>query len=271
MMNKLSFIGTGNLASAMLKGVVEAKLVLPENIYIYEVDSNKTKFLRETYGVNIAENCKSAAESTDVTVVAVKPKDVSGVLSQIKDVCRFIISTAAGVEVSVLSSMLESECSVFRIMPNINAAVGMAMTAFCCNENATDKQISFVSDFCSSFGEYMRLDEKLFSAFTALAGSSPAFVYEFINDLAFAGVKNGLTRADALKIAIQTVSGSAESVKQLGVHPCELTDRVCSPAGTTAAGVAALRKNGFDNAVIKAVDKTVERDLEMKKYDCKTF
>ena len=264
-MNKLSFIGTGNLASAMLKGVVEAKLVLPENIYIYDVDSQKTEYLSNLYGVNIADDCPSAAKSADVTVVAVKPKDISGVLSQIKDSCGFIISTAAGVEVSYLTSQLDSSCSVFRIMPNINAAVGMAMTAFCFNENATAEQIAFVADYCSSFGECMNLDEKLFSAFTALAGSAPAFVYEFINDLAFAGVKNGLSRSDALKIAIQTVSGSAEAVKQLGVHPCELTDRVCSPAGTTAAGVAALRKNGFDNAVIKAIDKTVERDIEMKK------
>ena len=264
-MNKLSFIGTGNLASAMLKGVVEAKLVLPENIFIYDVDSNKTEYLSNLYGVNIADDCSSAAKSADVTVVAVKPKDISGVLSQIKDSCGFVISTAAGVEVSYLSSQLDSSCSVFRIMPNINAAVGMAMTAFCFNKNATAEQIAFVSDYCSSFGECMNLDEKLFSAFTALAGSAPAFVYEFINDLAFAGVKNGLSRSDALKIAIQTVSGSAEAVKQLGVHPCELTDRVCSPAGTTAAGVAALRKNGFDNAVIKAIDKTVERDIEMKK------
>lgn len=265
MMNKLSFIGTGNLASAMLKGVVEAELVLPENIYIYDIDSSKTKRLSETYGVNTADDCVSAAKSADVTVVAVKPKDIADVLVQIKDYCSFVISTAAGTDVSFLSSNLDSACSVFRIMPNINAAVGMAMTAFCFNENATDEQISFVRCFCSSFGDCMSLDEKLFSVFTALAGSAPAFVYEFINDLAFAGVKNGLTRSDALKIAVQTVSGSAQAVKQLGVHPCELTDRVCSPAGTTAEGIAALRKNGFDNAVIKAIDKTVEKDLQMKK------
>ena len=264
-MAKLSFIGTGNLASAMLKGVVEAKLVLPENIFIFDVDSNKTDSLSNIYGVNVAKDCKSCAESADITVVAVKPKDISHVLEQIKDFTNSVISTAAGVEVSYLSANLKPECSVFRIMPNINAAVGMAMTAYCFNCNATEEQITFVSAFCSSFGECMQLDEKLFSVFTALAGSAPAFVYEFINDLAFAGVKNGLSRNDALKIAVQTVSGSAQAVKELGVHPCELTDRVCSPAGTTAAGVAALRKNGFDNAVIKAIDKTVARDIEMKK------
>ncbi|MBQ8944198.1 MAG: pyrroline-5-carboxylate reductase [Clostridia bacterium] len=264
-MKKISFVGTGNLASAILKGVVEASLTAPENIFVFDIDKNKTARLNSIYGVNVAENCKSAAENADAVVVAVKPKDVVEVLDVIKPYSSFVISTVAGVDVSSLYSHLDNSCVVFRIMPNINAAVGMAMTAFCCNSNATDEQKSFVERFCLCFGDCMKLDEKLFSVFTALAGSAPAFVYEFINDLAFAGVKNGLSKNDALKIAVQTVLGSAQAVKTLNVHPCELTDRVCSPSGTTVEGVAALREFGFDNAVITAIDRTVEKDIKMKK------
>ncbi|MBQ4245430.1 MAG: pyrroline-5-carboxylate reductase [Clostridia bacterium] len=263
-MNKISFIGVGNLASAMLKGVVESGLAEPENIIIFDIDKSKTVALNVQYGVNVASSAVEAAAAGDVSVVAVKPKDIDGVLGEISSGASFVISTAAGVELSSLKANLRDDCAVARIMPNINASVGKAMTAYCVSPETTAEQISFLNDFCQSFGKCISLEEKYFPVFTAVAGSAPAFVYEFINDLAFGAVKNGLPKSTALEIAAQTVLGSAQMIIESGVHPCELTDRVCSPAGTTVEGVAALREFGFDNAVIKAVDYTVNKDKKLK-------
>lgn len=267
-MKTLGFIGTGNLASAIIKGVAEARLVAPENIRIYDIDSAKTAALAERFGVIVAADpCEAAA--CEAAVCAVKPKDMGVLLFSISETVRekgtLVISTAAGKPLADLTADLYADAPVVRIMPNINAAVGAAMTAYCATSAVTEEQTAFVADFCNCFGECVRLEERLFSAFTAVAGSAPAFVYDFIDDLAFAGVKNGLPRDLALKIAAQTVLGSAKAVAEMGLHPAELTDRVCSPAGTTVEGVAALRELGFDNAVITAVDRTVQKDMAMQK------
>lgn len=267
-MKTLGFIGTGNLASAIIKGVVKAKLVAPENILIYDIDSAKTEALSSAFGVKTADDpCKAA--SCEAVVCAVKPKDMSGLLGSIaaavKAAGSLVISTAAGKPLAELTAGLFEGAAVVRIMPNINAAVGEAMTAFCATAAVSGEQLAFVQAFCGCFGQCVQLEEKQFSAFTAVAGSAPAFVYDFIDDLAFAGVKNGLPRDMALRIAAQTVLGSAKAVAEMGLHPAELTDRVCSPAGTTVEGVAALRELGFDNAVITAVDRTVQKDKDMQK------
>lgn len=264
-MKKIAFIGTGNLASSIIKGVLSSGLTPSENIFIFDVDYSKSSALGLSFSLNVCKSAADAAMQADVCVVAVKPDCIKSALDSISSSTEFVISTAAGVDISTIKSCLSDNAVAVRIMPNINAAVGMAMTAFCSTENITVEQEQFVFDFCSSFGECMKLDEKHFGTFTAVAGSAPAFVYEFINDLAFAGVKNGLTRADALNISVQTVLGSATAVKNMKLHPSELTDMVCSPAGTTVEGVSALREFGFDNAIIKAVDRTVIKDKALKK------
>lgn len=268
-MKKIGFIGTGNLASAILRGVVAAKVAAADDIYIFDVDSSKTQALSAELGVNTAAGAQEVAGGCDAVVCAVKPNDTEALLRSIANSVRgnstLVISTAAGKELSSLVEGLYDGAAVVRIMPNINAAVGMSMTAYCATQGVSAEQLNFVERFCRAFGSAVALEEKHFSAFTAVAGSAPAFVYEFINDLAFAGVKNGLTKQAALEIAAQTVLGSAQTVLKSGLHPSVLTDRVCSPGGTTVEGVAALRELGFDGAVIAAVDRTVAKDAAMKK------
>lgn len=266
-MKTIGFIGTGNIASAILKGVVNAGITPNENIFIFDVDTSKTDLLNKQYGVSVAATAPKAA-SCDAVICAVKPNVMPAVLNEINKTAKekgsLIISTAAGLELSTLITALNGYDCVVRIMPNLNAAVCHSCTAMCAAGGVSDEQKNFSFQILKSFGSVFEIRESLFSAFTAVAGSAPAFVFEFINDLAFAGVKHGLTRSDALEIAASTVLGSALTLLESNVHPSEMTDKVCSPGGTTAAGVAALREYGFDNSVIKAVDKTVEKADKMK-------
>ena len=153
---------------------------------------------------------------------------------------------------------------IVRTMPNTPALVGEAMSAVCPNENVTSEQFEYVKNIFNSFGECVELAEKDFHAFTALCGSSPAYVFVFIEAMADAAVKLGITRAKAYTMAAQSVLGSAKMVLDTGKHPAELKDMVCSPAGTTIDAVLALEKEGFRNAAIEAVVKCAEKSKAME-------
>lgn len=261
---KIGFIGTGNLASAIIRGVLAAKTADAKDIFIYDIDSAKVNSLAAELGVNALSSACEAAEQ-DAVVVAVKPKDFAALTSQIGETLKandtLIISTAAGTTVEKITSFLPYEPRLIRIMPNINAAVGQAMTAYCATGRVTDEQKAFCEKLCSAFGKVMPLDEKLFSAFTAVAGSAPAFAYMFIDELAKAAVKHGISEKDAYIIAEQTVFGSALMTMKSADTPGELAVKVCSPGGTTIEGVAALNEHGISAMVEDAIDRTVAKDI----------
>lgn len=148
-------------------------------------------------------------------------------------------------------------------MPNINATVGEAMTAYCTNGRPDEQQVKTVERLCSSFGKIIALDEKYFPIFGVLAGAAPAFSYLFIDELARAAVKLGMNKKQALEIAAQTVLGSAKLVAESDEHPFELIDKVCSPGGITIEGVTALQEFGFSNAITQAVRKAYEKDSKL--------
>lgn len=265
---KLGFIGTGNLASAILRGVVASENTEPQEIMIFDINAQKLEELKEELNVCVAESAKEIAASCENVVIAVKPKDFASLADGIKDEVKtnnpLIISTAAGTETSKIASYFGFDAKIVRIMPNINAAVGESMTAVCASDCVSYADKEFVLDFCSCFGKAVLLEEKYFSAFTAVAGSAPAFAYIFADALAMAGVKYGLPAKTAQDIAAQMLLGSAKMLLESEKPVSELVRNVCSPAGTTIEGVCALKENGFENAVIKAVDKTVEKDISMK-------
>ena len=171
-----------------------------------------------------------------------------------------VMSIAAGKKAHYIAALLGYPAVVIRIMPNINATVGAAMSAYCCSARVTDEQRALAEAMCGSFGEVMPLAESMFPLFGVLAGCAPAYSYMFIDALARAGVKNGMAKADALHIAAQTVLGSAKQILESGTHPWELIDRVCSPGGTTIEGVASLQADAFDAAISRAVDAALEKD-----------
>lgn len=264
---KLGFIGTGNLASAILRGVVAQGKISSDKILIYDINKDKVNQLKSELSVNSAESAKALAAECENIVIAVKPKDFAALVDDIKDEVKknnsLVISTAAGTEISKILSCFGFDAKIVRIMPNLNAAVGESMTAYCASHSVTEEEKGFAAEFCSSFGKTVSLEEKYFSAFTAVAGSAPAFAFMFADALASAGVKYGLPAKTAQGIAAQMLFGSSKLMIESSLTVGELIKNVCSPGGTTIEGVCSLKETGFESSVIKAVDKTVEKDRLM--------
>lgn len=264
---KLGFIGTGNLASAIIKGVVSSGIVSADEIAIFDIFSEKTALLEKELGVKAYYSSQDVAANCEKVVIAVKPKDIASLIDSIKEIANknkpLFISTAAGTTTEKLLDCFGYDARIIRIMPNINAAVGESMTAFCATSSATVDDRAFAMDFCSCFGKAAEIEEKYFSAFTAVAGSAPAFAYMFADALAAAGVKYGLPAKVSQDIAAQMLLGSAKMLLESPLAVSDLIRNVCSPGGTTIEGVCSLKETGFENSVITAVDKTVEKDRKM--------
>lgn len=266
---KLGFIGVGNLATAILKGIVSSGKIPSSEILIYDLNTERINELSALLNVRAAESANQVAAECENVVIAVKPKDIAEVIEGIKEEVKInnplVISTAAGTETSKLTSCFGFDAKVIRIMPNINATVSESMTAVCANEYAKESEVGFTLDFCSCFGKAVEIEEKYFSAFTAVAGSAPAFAYMFADALTQAGVKYGLPADASQTIAAQMLLGSAKMLLESPLSVSELIRNVCSPGGTTIEGVCSLKETGFENSVIKAIDKTVEKDRAMSK------
>ena len=263
----LGFIGTGNMASAIIKGVLSSGLLKGEEIGVYDLQSEKAQALSAEYGVKTYSSASELTESCEKIVLSVKPNVISAVLSEINNKAKeknpLFISIAAGKTLSFLSSCVDFEGKFVRVMPNINAVVLSAVSAFCTGENVSEDEKLFVEKLLSSFGTAVEIKEDLFSVFSAIAGCSPAFSYMYIDSLARGAVKNGMMRDTALKIAAQAVLGSAKMILESDEHPWTLVDRVCSPGGTTIEGVTSLKEDGFEAAVMNAVQASFDKDKKM--------
>lgn len=258
------FIGTGNMALAMIGGLVSSNTIKGEDIAVFDIDESKANALAEKFGLKVFSCAADVAKNCSEIVLSVKPNVLPSVLSQLKSVIResepLVISIAAGKSLSFLEDRLFESVRLVRVMPNINATVGEAVSAYCGNENAKESDLSFVKKMCESFGTAVALSESMFPLFGVIGGSSPAFAYMFIDAMARAAVKNGMPKAQATEICAQAVLGSAKMILETKEHPMELTDRVCSPGGTTIEGVLALQKNGFEASVAAAVNASIEKD-----------
>lgn len=262
----IGFIGSGNMASAIIKGIVSSGKI-NEEISIFDIDMEKAKALSSLYGVKVCESSKEIARQCDKVVLSVKPNVFPSLLSEIgedlKENDPLIISIAAGKTLDYISGLLHYDGRIARVMPNINAKVGAAVSAYCGNERAGGSDLDFVKNLCESFGIGVNIEEKLFSIYSAVGGCGPAYAYMFIDSLARAAVKNGMTKAQALEVAAGTVLGSAKMILQGDEHPWELVDQVCSPGGTTIQGVAALQKGSFESLVGSAVDAAYLMDKSL--------
>ena len=264
-MYKYGFIGCGNMGGALVRAVAEN--VDGGKILVSDHDNEKTSALALECGVAVADNIKIALEC-EYIFLGVKPQMMSGMLEEIKDTLakrkdNFVIVTmAAGLSIKTISDMCGAEYPTIRIMPNTPVSVGKGMILYTANAKTTNEQTEeFIRDM-SHAGIMDKLDEKMIDAACALSGSGPAFVYMFIEALADGAVECGLPCKNALLYAAQTVLGSASLVLESGKHPGELKDAVCSPGGTTIAGVHALERGGFRanamDAVLAAYNKAKE-------------
>jgi len=266
MSKKVGFIGCGNMGSAMVGGLIKSGFIKKQDIIISTKTKTSAKRLKEKLEVNITLDNREVVKASDVIFLAVKPYMYKAVIEEIKEVLsmdKLIITIAAGVSIKDMELWLGEGFKVIRTMPNTPALVGEAMSAICINKNVSQEELEYTCNLYKSFGEYVELDEKDFHGFIALCGSSPAYLFMFIEAMADAAVKLGIPRAKAYKMASQSVLGSAKMVLDTGKHPGELKDMVCSPGGTTIDAVTELEKHGFRNAVIEAMVKCAEKSKSM--------
>lgn len=263
----IGFIGCGNMASAIIRGLASGGRYSPAEIAVFDISAEKAQSFADELSLTVMKSENEIAEKCDKVVLAVKP-DVFPMLlekigAELKANDPLVISIAAGKTTDFIASLLPYTPRLIRIMPNINAKVQAAVSAYCGNERASEEDKAFVSDFCNAFGRGIEIAEKNFSIYSAIGGCSPAFAFMFIDSLARAAVKNGMTKAQALETAAQAVLGSAKLILESDEHPWKLVDAVCSPGGTTIEGVCALQEKGFEAAVEAAVEASYNKDKRM--------
>lgn len=265
---KYGFIGLGNMATAIIKGMCQSTMFEPKTIFGYNRSSEKTTRLVDAYGISPCASAKELAQHADVIILAVKPHLLEGVL---RDLAPFVqqhhlfISIAAGKPLSFYEQFLPNN-TVIRVMPNINAMVGASTSCFSAPPRATKPQKQVVRTLFSTVGSIVELPEEQFAIFTATSCSSPAFTYMYIDAIARAGVRDGLPKKVALEIAASSVLGSAKMVlESIGEqHPYDLVDQVCSPGGTTIEGVMTLQDQQFEHTIHKAIRAVMEKDAALK-------
>jgi pyrroline-5-carboxylate reductase len=266
MIMNIGFIGAGNMGFAMMNSLINAKEYKASEMHVYDVNTHRLKEA-EKLGVNIASDITELVQKSELIVLAVKPNVMKSVIEDIKDEVenKILISIAVGVPIEFFMHIIGDKCKIIRAMPNTPALVGEGMTLISYCENILEDEVVLIKKIFSSMGKVEELDEKLMSEVTAVTGSSPAYVFMFIEAMADAAVMSGIPRGLAYKLASQAVLGSAKMVLETGNHPAVLKDQVCSPAGTTIEAVKILEKNGFRNAVIEAMEACTKRALEIGK------
>lgn len=258
---KIGFIGTGNMASAIMGGAIKKGVVTPEDMIGADVSAPGREKVRTQFGIQVTADNKEVVQNADVVFLSVKPQFYGEVISGIKDEFRreqIIITIAPGKTLAWLKEQFGRDVKLVRCMPNTPALVGEGMTAACPNELISDEDLDTVKKILGSFSYVEIVPERLMDTVTAVSGSSPAFVFLFIEAMADSAVCCGMPREQAYKFAAQAVLGSAKMVMETGKHPGELKDMVCSPAGTTIGGVRVLEQAGFRSAVFEAVKEAEE-------------
>ena len=262
----IGFLGAGNMAGALILGLLQSKVVAPSSILASDVKKERLAQLHEQYKIRTTLDNHALVRDASVVVLSVKPQVVDKVLSVIAADVRkdhLIISIAAGVPIAALEARLPPGTRVVRTMPNVAALSLAGATAISAGTHATEKDMRAASALFEAVGRVVTLDESLLDAVTGLSGSGPAYVMVMIDALADGGVKVGLHRDTALLLAAQTVFGAAKLLLDTGDHPGRLKDMVTSPGGTAIAGIHTLESGGLRRTLIDAVEVSSKRAAEL--------
>ncbi len=267
-MKKIGFIGCGNMGEAMLLGALKGDFATGDDVIVYDAYAKeKLETLSQKHGITIGKNNKDVAENARIIVLSVKPNVYKVVIDEIRylvDEESIIVTIAPSFSRDAIKSMFKKDVKIARAMPNTPALIGCGISGICFSDNVNPDERKEIINLFSCFGEAIEVKEELIKAVTSVSGSSPAFIYMLIEAMADGAVLMGMTRKDAYRFAAKAVEGSAKMVLETGRHPGELKDAVCSPGGTTIAGVAELEKNGFRSNIIQAMIKTAEKYEEMQ-------
>lgn len=266
-MYKTGFIGAGNMGSAL--AAAAARTIGGENILVCDHNADKPEKLSAATGCRIADSAVRVAKECEYIFLAVKPNVIKKVAAEIAPELsggdHVIVTMAAGVAISSIEESIGFKLPVIRIMPNTPVAIGKGTTLVTFNNSVSEGIFSEFLEIMKDSGSFEKIPEEKFDITTAISGCTPAYVYMFIEALADGAVEVGVPRAQAIKLAAQTVLGSAAMVLESREHPDKLKDNVCSPGGSTIAGVSALEERGFRHAAAQAIVKATEKNLNLGK------
>ncbi len=262
---KIGFIGGGNMAEALIKGLLAGNYPV-ERLMFSEPSDVRREHIKDRFGIALAESNPELVKHSEIVVLAIKPQIVSEVLDEITDVwddSKLMVSILAGVTCTTIEKKFQGAPRVVRVMPNTPALVGEAASTICRGHHASQSDLQIVRELLEGVGMVQLIDERQMDAATGLSGSGPAYIYTVIEALADGGVREGLRRDVAHALAVQTVFGAALMVRETGEHPAILRDQVCSPGGTAITGVSTLEKNGLRTTLMEAVSASAARSREL--------
>jgi pyrroline-5-carboxylate reductase len=263
---RVGFLGAGNMAEALIKGLGQAGLVPAGAIAAADIRADRLAHMATLYGIRAVADNRTLVDESDVVIFAVKPQIVATVATEVAPAVSartLLISLAAGVATRTIRQHLGRPARLIRVMPNTPALVLEGVTAVARSEGLEPGDLETAQELFGAVGRVVVLEEAALDAVTGLSGSGPAYVAIVIEALADGGVKMGLDRATAVVLAAQTVLGSAKLILEAGMHPGQLKDMVASPGGTTIAGIAALEEGGVRRAFINAVERAALRSREL--------
>ncbi len=265
----MGFIGAGKIGGALIKSIIENKIIPPTNIHVTVKNKDRLDVLKDELGLQVYMDTISLAKSSDIIFLAVKPQDMSEVLDELKIVVKsntyLVVSVAAGISIKYIEEYLGADVPIVRLMPNTPCLIGEGVVAVATSKKVSKNNLQKVFDIISPMGLVITLEEKHMNAITGLSGSGPGFAYKVIESLADGGVEAGLPKQLALKIATQTVLGAAKMLQETKEHPGVLKDMVMSPGGTTSAGLLEMEKQGVSYGLSKAVIAATKRSEELGK------
>jgi pyrroline-5-carboxylate reductase len=262
----IAFLGAGNMAEAIIKGLLRAGTARPEGIIATGRRTERLEEIKRAYGIRTSQDNLAAAREAEIVVLSVKPQAMDKLVVQVApalDHRKLVISVAAGVPIAALERRLGAGARIIRTMPNTPSLVGAGACALARGEHASEEDLAVASRIFQSVGITTVVEENLLDAVTGLSGSGPAYIFLVIEALSDAGVKVGLPRYTALKLAAQTVLGSAQLLIETNVHPGQLKDQVTSPGGTAIAGLHTLEAGGLRTTLINAVEAATRRAREL--------
>lgn len=258
---KIGFIGAGNMAQAMIRGMLSSGIT-PDAIQASDSYAPTRQKVAAELKIETTSDNRAIARWSDVLFLAVKPHFYAGVIEEIQADIRpetIVVSMTLGKSLSEVAGYFNRPVKLVRIMPNMAAGVLESVTAYCPGENISDDENERMQKLLASFGTVYPIGEGLIDAVTGVAGSGPAYVFMMIEAMAQAGIRAGLSHSDAYAMAAQTTLGAAKTVLETDIHPAKLRDQVCSPGGSTIEAVAVLEQTGFKTAIIQAIDACIKK------------
>lgn len=251
----IGFIGCGNMGKSMVEGIMKAKFVQGDHMFVSNLHPQKLEPLKNKYEFQLGSN-KDVARIADIIVLAIKPYLYPSIIMEIKDIVKedtIIVDIGTGIHIEDVYTMFERELKVVKAIPNTPAMVQEAMSAFVFGDLLDEDDKEFITELFETFGKTCEVTKSLLTSVSVVSGCSPAYVFMFIEALADGAVLQGMPRSDAYTFGAQAVLGAAKMMLETGLHPGELKDMVCSPGGTAIEAVITLEESGFRGSILSAM------------------